>query len=128
MADMCKAVKKNGEPCKAPATKTGFCYIHSNPANAASIGREGGRRNRHLADEILDPLPAIDTLQGVQQCIHQLVRDMYANKLHPKKAAAIATLLNTMIRTYGWSEIEKKMEELAEEVALLKKGPGPASA
>ena len=43
----CKAMRKNGEPCKGKANGNGYCMVHSPTRrfNAAEIGRKGGRKS-----------------------------------------------------------------------------------
>lgn len=42
----CKALTKDGKPCKAPPTAGGLCYFHANPDQVRLLGRIGGRKNR----------------------------------------------------------------------------------
>jgi hypothetical protein len=57
-------------------------------------------------------MPAIDTIVGIQQFISQLARDVYAQRLAPRTAAGIAPLLNTMLRTFDPSDVEKRLQQL----------------
>ncbi|MCU1304542.1 MAG: hypothetical protein JWQ87_4826 [Candidatus Sulfotelmatobacter sp.] len=108
----CGAKNKNGQPCAAAPTETGFCHFHRDPALAAKLGRAGGRRNRHVNREASQPLPAIDTRAGVQKFISQLIGDVYAENVSSRTATGIATLLNTMIRTFDTSDLEKRIQQL----------------
>jgi hypothetical protein len=108
----CAAKNKNGQPCAAAPTETGFCHFHSDPSLAAKLGRAGGRRNRHVNRDASRPLPSIDTRAGIQKLITQLVGDVYAGNVLPRTAAGIAPLLNTMIRTFDTSDLEKRIQQL----------------
>jgi hypothetical protein len=57
-------------------------------------------------------MPAINTIAGIQQFIDQLVRNLLAEELTPKTAAGIAPLLNTMMRTFDPSDVEKRLQHL----------------
>ncbi len=39
----CSGKTKQGRPCRAAATESGYCYFHTNPDVAAELGRIGGR-------------------------------------------------------------------------------------
>jgi len=56
----CTGLTKGGKSCRAAATDGGLCYFHANPKKAAELGRIGGRKNRHVSDEHLDPLPGLE--------------------------------------------------------------------
>jgi hypothetical protein len=42
MKTNCKALTKQGNPCKAPATEGGLCFFHANPDRARELGQMGG--------------------------------------------------------------------------------------
>jgi hypothetical protein len=108
----CGAKNRAGMPCGAAATETGFCHLHNDPTLAAKLGRVGGRRNRRITRESVQTMPAINTIAGIQQFIDQLVRNLLAEELTPKTAAGIAPLLNTMMRTFDPSDVEKRLQHL----------------
>jgi hypothetical protein len=60
----CRGKTKQGQPCPAAGTESGYCYLHTNPGLAAELGRLGGRKDRHVVDEVPRPLPAMDTLRA----------------------------------------------------------------
>jgi hypothetical protein len=108
----CGAKNKSGMPCAAAPTETGFCHLHNDPTLAAKLGQAGGRQNRHVISGPTQAMPAIDTIVGIQQFISQLARDVYAQRLAPRTAAGIAPLLNTMLRTFDPSDVEKRLQQL----------------
>jgi hypothetical protein len=99
-------------PCSAAPTDTGFCHLHNDPTLAAKLGRVGGRKNRHVTPDAPRVMPAIDTMAGVQQFITQLVGAVYTEKLPVRTVSGINSLLNTMIRTFDPSDVEKRLQQL----------------
>jgi len=108
----CGAKNKSEMPCAAAPTETGFCHLHNDPTLAAKLGQAGGRKNRHVIREPPQPMPAINTMAGVQQFITQLAGDVYTEKLPVRTVAGINALLNTMIRTCGPTDVEKRLKQL----------------
>src|SRR4051812_32917982 len=50
---LCKAVRTNGEQCKAVAGSTGLCAAHRDPARMKELGRRGGQaRVRNVDDAV----------------------------------------------------------------------------
>ena len=108
----CRGNTKQGRPCRAAATESGYCFFHTSPGLAAELGRAGGRKNRHVIDETLPPLPAMDTVTGVRGALGLMIADVYGNRLDPKKAAGLAPLLNTLLRALGTEDIEHKFKQM----------------
>jgi len=103
-ASACKHRTKAGKLCRAAATESGFCFLHSTPGLAAEIGRAGGRKNRHVVPDELRPLPSVDTIEGVKQAVAQMIGDVYSKRLLPRTAAGLAPLINTMLRVLSASD------------------------
>src|ERR1700674_556582 len=45
--EQCKAQRKAGGVCQAPAVEEGLCFFHARPEKPAELGRQGGKTNRH---------------------------------------------------------------------------------
>jgi Family of unknown function (DUF5763) len=118
----CKAKNKKGQPCQASATESGYCYLHTNPDMAAELGRAGGRKNRHVVDDDFRPLPPMDTITGVKDAVVQMIRDVYSRDLHPRTAAGVAPLLNTLLRALGESDHEQRIKQLEKQLSELSEG------
>jgi hypothetical protein len=111
----CQARTKAGEPCRAAPTAGGLCFFHANPNKASVLGRIGGRSNRGLVRENLDPLPTLENVQAIQETIARLVGDVYAGKTHPRVASGLAPLLVLQLRTIeitGMANLERRIAEL----------------
>ena len=120
---VCKAKNKQGQPCAAAATTTGYCYLHSNRERAADLGRTGGRKNRHVLEGAERPLPSMDTLGGLRAAIAQLVIDVYEGRVDPRRAAGMTPLLKTLLRVSEAEEMEARMATLEKQVEELQNGP-----
>jgi hypothetical protein len=108
----CAAKNKNGGPCHAAATETGFCYIHSESGRAAEIGREGGRRNRRFVPSELPPLPRLDTSDGVRDAIGLIIGEAYKGNQNAKRMLAFAPLFTTLHRVVKVAELEERLKKL----------------
>ncbi|HET8826141.1 MAG TPA: DUF5763 domain-containing protein [Terriglobales bacterium] len=114
----CRATNKKGEPCRAPATETGFCNVHSNPGRAAEIGREGGRRNRQVVDTTLPPLPDMSTPSGMRSAVTLVIGLIYSGQLNARRMAPLVSLFATLQRSFPpHTELEEKINALAKAVA-----------
>jgi hypothetical protein len=120
--DACRAKTKKGEPCRAAATETGYCYFHANPHIASQLGRTGGRKNRHVMEGAARALPALDTVTGVKDAIAQMIVDLHANRLHPRTAAGIVPLLNALLRALGAADLELRIKKLEKDIEELNGG------
>jgi len=115
----CKATNKRGRPCGARATESGYCYLHAHPEMAARLGREGGRGNRHVSERNTTPLPPLDSITGVANANAQMIGDLYAGRLEPKIATALAPLLTLQLRALGAEEQEEKFVKLEQQIKKL---------
>jgi hypothetical protein len=99
---VCRANKRDGSPCRAPATGSdGYCWAHD-PANAEKrrrIASSGGRGrgNGELAD--------------LKKQVKDLASDVLEGKADRGRAAVANQLYNTLIRAI---EQERKLRELGE--------------
>lgn len=108
----CKAQTKSGKSCRAAATAGGLCFFHANPDKASELGRIGGRHNRHVTGENLDPLPTLNTVLAVRETVSRLIADVYAGRIHPRIAAGLAPLLNLQMRAIETTDLERRLAEL----------------
>lgn len=102
----CKALTKAGKPCRAFATEGGLCFFHGNPNKPSELGRIGGRRNRHVFADAVDPLPTADTALAVLNNATQIINDVYTGKVHPKIALSLERLLSLKLRAIEILELE----------------------
>lgn len=116
---MCKAMNRQGKPCRAAATESGFCHFHANPGVAAELGRAGGRRNRRVNETELRALPPLNDAAGVQDALAQTIVEVHEKRLHPRTAAGLAPLFSTLFRTFERTELEREIKSLRQRVNEL---------
>jgi Family of unknown function (DUF5763) len=118
----CKALAKDGNPCRAAATEGGLCFFHSNPNKASELGRIGGRKNRHAPVVTLDSLPNLLTASAVRDAVAQLIGDVYSEKIDPKIVIALSALLKLQLRAIETTDLEQRIAKVE-----LKEGQGTGS-
>ena len=116
----CKANNKQGRPCKAAATASGYCHLHANPGKAAELGRSGGKRNRHVVDNEARPLPALNSISDLKDAVGILIGEAYAKSLSIKTAAGLAPLFNTLFRILSGKEMEERLQRLEAEMEEMR--------
>lgn len=84
----CNVQTKSGERCTRRATSSGLCFFHANPDKASELDLIEGMNNHPVAAESTDPLPKLETAAPVQDGPAQLIADVDADKIHPRKAAS----------------------------------------
>jgi hypothetical protein len=118
----CKGMNKNGLPCGAHAMPAGYCFFHSDPNRAAELGRAGGRRNRHVIENPLPPLPAVKTVNDVRAALIQVTEEMRARQLDAGIGKVIIFALNLTLRTLADTELKEEFEELRKQQAQVLAG------
>lgn len=110
---LCKATRKDGHPCHAPAIRDGLCFGHS-PALAekASQARITGGKNRAKSERLrrLVPprlIPLFDKLENALDEVHD-------GELEPRIASAMAALAGAMVRVLTSGELEERVRKLEE--------------
>lgn len=122
---VCKALTKNGKPCRAAATTSGLCFFHGNPDKASELGRIGGRKNRRTASQDASTPATFNTATAVRDLLARLIQDVYSGKIPPKVASSLAPLLNLQLRMIETSELEGRLanvEMLLPTFAQLERG------
>src|SRR5437867_10926944 len=103
MAYRCNATRRDGEPCRATAQPTGYCYLHdpSLAAARAQASRLGGTNSSNMA-RFQKRAP-----QELRDVLHQLMQaldETYGGQLEPRVATAMATLCGAIVRVYELGE------------------------
>ena len=110
MSSVCRANKRDGSPCTAPATGVnGFCWAHD-PANAEErrrIARKGGRGKGG------------GELSDLKKQVKDLVADVLDGKVERGRAAVANQLYNTLIRAIEQERKLRELEELAQRLEAL---------
>src|SRR5690348_17685470 len=113
----CGAKNMQGDPCRAPATESGFCYVHSKPGRAAEIGREGGRRNRHFVDPTQPPLPDLSTTAGLCDAMALIIKRAYDGELSARRMAPLVPLFGMLERLQPAIRVEERLKDLENRLA-----------
>ena len=102
MRGVCRATKRNGEPCKTPATgANGYCWAHD-PANADKRRRVASRAGSSRGGgEIAD----------LKAQLRKLASDVLSGEVGRSEAAVVNQILNTRARLI---ELERKIREQEE--------------
>ena len=114
----CRALTKAGTPCQAAATEGGLCFFHANPSKAVELGRIGGRKNSHVTIDEVPPLPRLESVVAVRDALAQMIVDLHGKRLHPRAAAGLAQLSNSLMRAMEVADLELRIKRLEEAVAL----------
>ena len=120
----CKGTTTQGKRCRAAAMEGGLCFFHANPDKAAELGRIGGRSKRPVLSErmdSLDPLPALDNAKAVRDMVNRLVREVYSDRLNPRIATGLASLLQLQLRAIQVTELEQRLCDLEKANAMTSK-------
>jgi hypothetical protein len=110
----CLAARRDGTPCRAPASAIGpdgFCWAHS-PATLAErrAARSKGGRQRATAARLDRLVPA--TLRPMISTLLGALDEVHAGSLDPRAASAMAALAGAIARAYGVGVLEERVAEL----------------
>jgi len=103
----CKATRKDGQPCTAPAVSDGFCIGHC--PQAIEARRKGGR-NSSKAARFDAMLPA--RLRPVLDSLETAMTEVYDGSLEPKRAQAMASLARSMVTVMEAGVFEERLLKL----------------
>ena len=110
MPSICKATKRNGEPCTLPSYgPEGLCWAHD-PKNAERRRRGQSRGGKHK--------PTKD-LAAVKQRLSELAEDVLEGRQDKGAAAVAGQLLNTYIRAVSVELKAREQLELIERLEAL---------
>ena len=108
---VCRATRKDGQPCRATPTRDGRCLAHS-PALAdkrrAAYARGGHNKARHVRLARLMPprlVPVFDVLERALAEVHD-------GDLDPPRAQAMAAVAGALVRVLTSGELEGRLRRL----------------
>lgn len=108
----CKGQTKAGKPCGAAPTDGGLCFFHANPSKAAELGRIGGRKNGRANSGALNPSLALNSVAEIRNSLPRLIDDVCTGRLHPRRASALAILVNLQLRAIVNSDLEQRLAKV----------------
>jgi hypothetical protein len=104
LRSVCRANKRDGSPCTAPATgANGFCWAHD-PANSEERRRIASKGGRGKGG---------GELSDLKNQVIDLVADVLDGKVERGRAAVANQLYNTLIRAIEQERKQRELEELA---------------
>ena len=107
----CKATRKDGQPCKGWAQADGLCIGHSPRYKDAR--RKGGYHSskKHRADKLL-PI----RLRPILVLIERALLETYQGKLPERRATAMSTLANAIVKLYEAGVLEDRLQVLEDRI------------
>ena len=109
---ICKATKRNGDPCTLPANgKQGFCWAHD-PTTAEQRRKRASKGGRAKANR---ELPTIKAL------LEDLTERVLTGELETGRAAVANQLVNTRLRAIEQERKNKETEELESRIEALER-------
>jgi hypothetical protein len=107
---VCRAAKRNGEPCTAPVTgSNGYCWAHD-PAHAEKRRRMASRAGSSKGGgEIAD----------LKKQLKELAADVLSGDVGRAEAAVVNQILNTRARLIELERKIREQEELEERLEAL---------
>ena len=110
MSKVCRANKRDGSPCTAPATgANGFCWAHD-PANSEQRRRIASKGGRGKGG---------GELSDLKRQVKDLAADVLEGKVDRGRAAVANQLYNTLIRAVEQERKIRETEELAQRLEAL---------
>ncbi len=110
MNAVCRANKRNGSPCTAPASGAdGYCWAHD-PANAERRRRIASRGGRGRGG---------GELPDLKKQLKDLAADVLEGRVERGAAAVVNQLLNTVVRVVEQERKERELGELAERLEAM---------
>ncbi len=107
---LCRATKRNGEPCTLSATDpNGYCWAHS-PAHAEERKRNASRGGRGKGNPKLAKL---------DKQLEDLAADTLTGDVERGVAVAVNQIINTRARLVELERRLREQEELEERLAAL---------
>src|SRR5438105_4367525 len=120
----CQGNSKTGAPCRAAAGPGGFCFFHSDPNRAKTLGQIGGRKNRSPTAINLE-IPDLKTAIDVRNLTAQAIRLLLSGELKAREASALAQLLNSLNRIIPVAGLEVRLKALEDQVAQEAQADSP---
>jgi Family of unknown function (DUF5763) len=109
---VCRATKRNGEPCTAPVTGSdGYCWAHD-PANA--------EKRRRMASKAGSSKGSGEIAELKKQ-LKDLAADVLSGDVGRSEAAVVNQILNTRARLIELERKIREQEELTERLEALER-------
>ncbi len=117
MSELCSGITRSGTRCTLSVTgASGFCHLHD-PTRAEERRRAASRAGRSKPSR---------ELAGLKAYLEDLAEEVRSGKLEPKIGAVVNQIVNTRLRALEMERALRETDELAAEIAELKREYGAA--
>lgn len=121
-SNVCKAIRANGEPCRAFALRdSDFCFVHD-PAHAAqrAAARRKGGHNRRVVPYIPSeqPVPRLRTPDDVLRLLESEIALVVKQSPSLARARVVISAALAALKVLEVSEIEHRLAALEEIIGL----------
>ena len=109
----CSATRRDGLPCRAPATIGPHCIGHApSLADKRRQGRQRGGHNKARIARLGKLVPP--RLIAVYDHLEEALGQVHKGELSPQQATAMAALAGAMVRVLTSGELEERVRRLEE--------------
>ena len=109
----CKAIKRNGQGCAGRPRESGYCLAHDPSLESTrESARVKGGENSSRAVRLEQLMPR--RLRPLFDLLEKAMQELYAGKLDPRRATAMASLAGVMVKVLHAGELEELMRKLHE--------------
>ena len=113
----CSARNKAGSPCGAKALRgKATCFLHSEPARAAVLGAQGGRRRAVIRGHDLKQFKPPRTAEDLARLLGQTVIDVRDGALDHRIGNAVAILAQALLRSIDAGETDGRLSAIEAEL------------
>jgi hypothetical protein len=124
----CKAQTKAGGACQAPALEGGLCFFHAHPEKLATLGRQGGQKNRRWkADECDLAQRPLKNIGEVSELLEETINRVRQGPFDLRAANAIGFLASVLLRSLEQGPVEDRLAKIEAALAanaMLAKAKG----
>lgn len=103
----CQAITRRGEPCKAYASASGFCPLHSENSHGLHVLGGQCRSNAHRLETRMSP-----TLRPIVDLLKRAAREVYSKEITPSQATALASVATALVKTVESAELQVQLDVL----------------
>ncbi len=119
----CQAKKRNGEPCSASASETGFCFAHdaTKGKERAIARRKGGlqRITPHVADASIVPKQT-RTIADVMIILDYALQESLVLQNSIQRGRLLVSIAHGFIEALKVGEMEQRLEAVEMALSLRK--------
>ena len=110
---VCAGRRRDGQPCRAPATIGAHCLGHAPELEAKrQAARKLGGKNKARAVRLNKLVPV--RLRGVYDLLEMALVQVYKGSLDPRTATAMASVAGALVKVLVSGELETRVRELEE--------------